>query len=121
MIKRFQLFLGPARLRSLFLLFAGTGLASLILNAVVNQYDWVRPVQSLLALVFIVGALVIILGRLSPEERGRWIAVLIPAVIAIFIGLVIVPQYAAVLLGGSLGWIVAGLVPHAQPDADGIS
>jgi tetratricopeptide (TPR) repeat protein len=109
MIKRIQLFLGPARIRALIALFAVTGLVSLILNSIVNQYTWVRPVQSLLALVFIIGALVIVAGRMRPEERGRYIAILIPALVAIFIALVIAPQYSAVLIGGSLGWIVAGL------------
>jgi len=109
MIKRIQLFLGPARVRALIILFAVTGLISLILNTVINQYEWVRLVQSLLVLVFIGGAAVIVGGRMRPEERGRYIAVLIPAVIAVFIALLIAPQYSAVLIGGSLGWIVAGL------------
>jgi tetratricopeptide (TPR) repeat protein len=109
MIKRIQIFLGPARVRALILLFAVTGLLSLMLNAVINQYDWVRPVQSLLVIVFIIGALVIVGGRLRPEERGRWVAVFTPSVIAIFIALFIAPQYSAVLIGGALGWIVAGL------------
>jgi tetratricopeptide (TPR) repeat protein len=109
MVKRFQLFLGPARIRALFLLLAVTGLGSLVLNSIVNQYEWVRPVQSALFLVFVVGAIIIVGGRMRPEERGRWIAILIPALIAMFFGLLIVPQYSAVLLGGSFGWIVAGL------------
>lgn len=109
MMKRIQLFLGPARVRALITLFAVTGLISLILNSIVNQYTWVRPAQSLLVLVFVVGAAIIVGGRMRPEERGRYIAILIPAVVAIFIALVIAPQYSAVLIGGSLGWIVAGL------------
>jgi predicted Zn-dependent protease len=107
MIKHLQLFLGPARVRALFILLAITGLASLVLNAIVNQYDWVRPAQSLLFLVFVIGAIIIIGGRMRPEERGRWIAIILPALIAMVMGLFFVPQYSAVLLGGSLGWIVA--------------
>jgi len=109
MIKQIQLFLGPARLRALIALFAVTGLISLILNSMVNQYQWVRPVQSLLVLVFVVGGLVIIGGRMRREERGRWVTILTPSVIAIFIALLIAPQYSSVLIGGSLGWIVAAL------------
>lgn len=109
MIRQIQLFLGPGRVRALILLFAITGLISLMLNAIVNQYDWVRLVQSGLVLVFIVGAALIVGGRMRQEERGRWIAILLPAVIAVFIALIIAPQYGAVLVGGALGWIVAAL------------
>lgn len=109
MINRLTLFLGPARLRALFFLLAGTGLASLILNVIVDQYDWVRPVQTLLALAFVVGAAIIVLGRLDPEDRGRWLALLLPAVGAIVLGLTVLPQYLLPLTGAALGWIVAGL------------
>lgn len=109
MIDRFRLFLGPARLRSLFLLIALTGLASLILNALVTQYDWVRPVQTLLALAALIGALVIIGGRLEPEDRARWAAVLLPAVGAVLLGLLVLPNLLLPLTGAALGWIVAGL------------
>lgn len=109
MINRLTLFLGPARLRALFFLLAGTGLASLILNVIVDEYDWVRPVQTLLALAFVVGAAIIVLGRLDPEDRGRWLALLLPAVGAIVLGLTVLPQYLLPLTGAALGWIVAGL------------
>ncbi len=109
-LERIQIFLGPARARVFIAWFALTGLISLILNAFVNQYEWVRAVQSLLVIAFLVGAAVIAGGRLSPEERGRWLAILGPALIAIFIALVIAPQFSAALLGGALGWIVAGLL-----------
>ncbi len=109
MINRFQLFLGPARFRAFILLFGLTGLASLILNTVVNQYEWVRPVQSLLLAVFVVGAFIIVGGRLPPEERARWTAILLPAFIAIFIALLVAPQVSGLLIGGAFGWIVAAL------------
>jgi tetratricopeptide (TPR) repeat protein len=115
MIRQIQLFLGPVRLRALIILFAVTGLISLILNAVVNQYDWVRLVQSGLVLIFIVGAAVIVGGRMRQEERGRWIAILLPSIIAIAIALFIAPQYGAVLVGGALGWIVAALFLTRSP------
>lgn len=109
MINRFQLFLGPTRTRAFVVWFALTGLISLVLNTVVNQYDWVRPAQSLLAIAFLIGAAAIVGGRLSPDERNRWLTVLGPAVIAVALALFIVPQFSALLIGGALGWIVAGL------------
>lgn len=109
-LQNIQIFLGPARLRIFILWFALTGLASLVLNTVVNQYDWVRPVQSLIVIAFLIGAAVIFGGRLSPEERGRWAGILTPALIAVLIALLIAPQYSAVLVGGALGWIVAALL-----------
>lgn len=109
MIKQIQLFLGPVRVRALIILFAITGLLSLMLNTIVNQYDWVRPVQSILVLVFIFGAAIIVGGRMRPEERGRWIAIFTPSLIAVLIALLVAPQYGAILIGAALGWIVAGL------------
>lgn len=122
-LQRIQIFLGPTGVRAFFLWFALTGLASLILNAFVEQVDWVRPVQSLLVVAFLIGTAVIVGVRLPPEERGRWAAILGPALIAVLIVLVIAPQFSAVLIGGALGWIVAGLLltrsrmPMAYRDA----
>ncbi len=109
-IHEFQIFLGPERARGLVLLLGITGLLSLMLNAIVNDYDWVRPAQTALVLVFVVGAAVIVGSRMTPGERGRWAAILLPAVIAVFIALVIAPQLSAVLIGGAIGWIVAALL-----------
>ena len=109
MFERFRLFLGPARLRTLFLLIAVTGLVSLILNAVVDQYEWVRPTQTLLAVAAIIGTFVIVGGRLEPEDRGRWAAVLLPALGAVLLGLTVLPNLLLPLTGAALGWIIAGL------------
>ncbi|MBI5669180.1 MAG: tetratricopeptide repeat protein [Chloroflexi bacterium] len=109
-LQNIQIFLGPARVRIFIVWFALTGLASLVLNAVVNQYNWVRPVQSLIVIAFLIGTGIIIGGRLSPGERGRWAGILTPALIAVLIALLIAPQYSAALIGGALGWIVAGLL-----------
>jgi tetratricopeptide (TPR) repeat protein len=107
MLKRLTLFLGPARLRTLFLLFAITGLLSLILNAVTG--DWVRPVQSGLALIFILGAGWIVWTSLDPFDRGRWLSTLLPAVGAVIIGFLFLPDYALLLIGGAVGWVVASV------------
>ena len=108
MIKRFTLFLGPARLQSLFFLLAATGLASLLLNVFVQQYDWVRPAQSALVLAFVAGVVVIVGGRLDPAERGRWLAILLPALGLFVIGMLFLPQYLLPLTGAAVGWIIAG-------------
>lgn len=105
--ERFTLFLGPARLRALFVVIASTGLLSLMLNAV--QGMWVTAAQSLLFIIMLVGAAVIILGKMDAEDRGHWLAVLAPAVGALILAITVLPQYALVLVGAAAGWIVAGL------------
>lgn len=107
MIDRLTLFLGPARLRAIVLLIGATGLLSLMLNVVVDQYDWVRPVQSLLALGAAAGVLIIVMGRLDPVDRTRWLAILAPAVGALILAATVLPQFALPLAGAALGWIVA--------------
>jgi tetratricopeptide (TPR) repeat protein len=109
MIQRFLLFLGPARSRALFVVISMTGALSLLLNAALDAGDWVRPVQSLLALVAVFGAALIIGGRMEPEERARWFAILAPTIGALLLALFVLPQYSGVLIGAGLGWIVAGL------------
>lgn len=109
MIKRIQFFLGPTGSRILVVWLALTGFISLVLNVIVNDYDWVRPVQSLLVVAFVVGAVAIFAWRMEPEERGRWLGILAPALGALFLGLFIVPQWALPLVGGALGWVIAGL------------
>jgi tetratricopeptide (TPR) repeat protein len=109
MIQHLLLFLGPARARALFILIAATGLLSLILNVVRDAGDWVALVQTALALFALVGAAIIIGGRMDAQERGRWLGVLIPALGAIGLGLTVLPQYLGVLVGGAVGWVVVGL------------
>jgi tetratricopeptide (TPR) repeat protein len=107
-IKRLQIFLGPTGSRVLVALAAITGLLSLILNTLSDQYTWVQPVQSVLALIFLLGAVVIFLIRVGADERRRWVAILIPALGALFIGLFVVPQYGLLLLGAAVGWVITG-------------
>lgn len=107
MIKQIQLFLGPARIRAWIILLGTTGLLSLILNSVIDQYTWVPTVQSLLVFGFILGTLWIFGGRLSPEQRLRWLAIMAPAITAVFLGLFVLPDLLLPFLGAALGWIVA--------------
>lgn len=109
MLQRLHLFLGPTQTRRLFLLLAFTGLANLILNAFVDELPWARDGQTALVLVFLIGTTGLIVARLSPQERARWIAILAPAIGALIIGVVVAPDQLLVALGLALGWIVAGM------------
>lgn len=114
MIKRLTLFLGPQRLRALFLLLASTGIFSLILNAVAASAPegqpaaWIPAVQTILALVFVGGAAVIVFSALDPFDRGRWIGILAPSFGLVLLGLLVLPHLSGVLFGGAVGWAVAG-------------
>ncbi|HEX2621585.1 MAG TPA: tetratricopeptide repeat protein [Phototrophicaceae bacterium] len=108
MIKRLQLFLGPEGARALFLLLATTGLISLILNAVPKS-ETVRLIQSLLVLIFVVGAAGIVWVRLDKFDRGRWLGLLAPAFGALLMGLTVLPEFFLPLAGGAVGWVLAGI------------
>ena len=106
MIEQFRIFLGPARLRAFFLLLALTGLASLILSAV--DVVWAASGQTFMVLMFVGGTIIIVGGRLDPDARSRWIAILIPAVGLIILAFVVLPRFLLPLMGASIGWIIAG-------------
>ncbi|MCU0496588.1 MAG: tetratricopeptide repeat protein [Anaerolineae bacterium] len=106
-LTKFRLWLGETRLRAIFLLFVLTGLFSLILNSV--DAEWVTGVQNLLVLAFVIGAAAILWTRLESFERGRWLGILTPAILALGLGVVFLPQFLPLLIGAALGWIVAGL------------
>src|SRR5688572_7960195 len=97
-----QLFLGPERLRALAALFIITGVLSAILSVV--QAEWVIPAQMALLLIFLVGSALIVIGRMEGDARYRWGATIAPAILAIAIGLLIVPQYLPVAIGAAAGW-----------------
>lgn len=104
---QFQVFLGPERLRVLAALFIITGVLSAILGLV--QAEWVIAAQTALLLIFLIGTAVIIIGRMEGDARYRWGATFAPAILAIAIGLLIVPQYLPVAIGAAAGWIIAGV------------
>jgi tetratricopeptide (TPR) repeat protein len=70
----------------------------------------VRPVQSLIVIVCLLGLVIIFFIRLSAEERGHWAAILVPSILAVIIGLIVAPQLALLFMGGALGWIIAMLL-----------
>ena len=63
----------------------------------------------MLLLVFILGAAYLILGRLPREERWRWLAIIVPAVLAIVIASLLLPHLTGLFVGAGIGWIVAGI------------
>jgi len=109
MIKRLQIFLGPRRFRAFVALLGTTGLASLALNAFGQGSQVATAAQSILLVVFLVGSSTMILGRLPAEERLRWLAIIVPSVLAIVIGSLILPHLTGLFVGAGLGWIVAGI------------
>jgi tetratricopeptide (TPR) repeat protein len=110
MIEQFRLFLGPARARALILLLAITGLVNLVLNALDRQQSpWATSAQSLMVIVFLGGTVVIIGGRLSREQKMRWLSVLAPAVGAMILGLTVLREFLLPLAGVAAGWVIAGL------------
>lgn len=109
MIQRLRIFLGPRRFRAFLALLGTTGLASLALNAFGQGSQLATAAQSLLLVAFLLGSTIIFLGRLPPEERLRWLAIIVPSVLAIIIGSLILPHLTGLFVGAGLGWIVAGI------------
>lgn len=109
MLKRMQIFLGPRNFRALISLLAITGLASLALNIVADTSDLAPALQTLLLLVFIVGAAYLVMARLPSEERKRWLAVILPSILVMGIGSLAAPHASGLFLGAGLGWMVAGI------------
>ncbi|MCY4021614.1 MAG: tetratricopeptide repeat protein [Chloroflexi bacterium] len=109
MVRRFRIFLGPARFKALFVLLGVTGIASLLLNIVADRLYWATTAQTLLLIVFLAGASYLILGRLPREERLRWLAVIVPATLAIVIASAVLPHLTGLFVGAGIGWIVAGI------------
>ena len=109
MIKRLRIFLGPRRFRALVALLGTTGLASLALNAFGQGSQVATVAQSILLVGFLLGSSYIVLGRLPPAERLRWLAIIVPSVLAIVIGSLALPHLTGLVVGAGLGWIVAGI------------
>lgn len=106
MLERMRVFFGVGALRALVVLFLGTGLASAFIGA--SGVEWATAAQTILAFVFLLGAVSITLGRLEAEERGKWAAILLPALGLLLLGALFFPQSLGFFIGGALGWTVIG-------------
>jgi Tfp pilus assembly protein PilF len=104
-IQRFIYWLGPARAWTLFALLAFTGLVSLILNAVQPRTQTITLVQSLLAIAFLIGAVVVVVTRFTGQERTQIGLLIGPAAGALAIG-VLFPQIFPAAAAIGAGWLV---------------
>lgn len=109
MINRFIRWLGPARARFIFALLAGTGLLSLMLNAVRPAPTWIPLVQTSLAVIFLLGAAITIISRFDGLERRQILIVVGPALIALIVG-IFVPQIFTGAVVVAIGWMAIVLI-----------
>lgn len=68
------------------------------------------PVQSALMLIAAFGSAAMAIVTMECEDRQRWIALLVPALGLIVLGVFFLPNWALALVGAAIGWIVAGLI-----------
>ncbi|MEP7288279.1 MAG: tetratricopeptide repeat protein [Chloroflexota bacterium] len=108
-IRRTIGWLGPTRANAIFFLLAGTGLLSLMLNAVGAQAIWVRPVQSALLIVFLVGAAFIVISRFPPDDRRQLRIAVTPAILSVSLGFLF-PNYLFFFGPVGIGWLFIALI-----------
>jgi Tfp pilus assembly protein PilF len=108
-IRRITNWLGPARARIIFVLLAVTGLGSLMLNAVGTNLPWVAPVQSGLLVAFLFGTAVTVLTRYSADERRQVGLAVIPALVAVSLGLMF-PSLLLFFAPVGIGWLLIALI-----------
>ncbi|MBN1963932.1 MAG: tetratricopeptide repeat protein [Anaerolineae bacterium] len=109
LIRRFITWLGPARAWTLFGLLAVSGTISLMLQAVGTDTPWVVLVQNALILVWLVGTVAVLAGRLQPADRRNLIIAVGPTVVGVGIG-VLVPDFLPWFVGAGVGWLVVSQV-----------
>lgn len=115
MLKPIETLLGKVRLRVLLALFVTTGLLSTVLLFV--DAEWSATAQTLSFVVFALGATGIVFSALDGEQRMRWLALLAPAIGLVIIGALFFPQYMAFVIGGAVGWILAGALIFGKSKA----
>ncbi len=117
-IRRAANWLGPARTQALFISLAVTGLLSLILNAVNSTaktpFSWIAPAQTGLLLIFLIGALFIVISRLRREDRRRFIVIFMPAIAAFSLAL-LYPSLWLLFVPTGIGWIFIAYVASRSP------
>jgi tetratricopeptide (TPR) repeat protein len=101
--------LGPTRAQAFFVLLAVTGLGSLILNIIQPQPVWVRAVQSLLVIAFLIGAALIVISRFPVQDRRHLVFAIGPAIIAISLG-ILYPQFIIFFAAIGIGWLLISMV-----------
>ncbi|QPC80725.1 hypothetical protein G4Y79_13490 [Phototrophicus methaneseepsis] len=114
MLDQFRYFLGPSRFRALVLLLVITGGISIFLTFIPGEIAVL--LQSALVLIFGVGAAVIVGGRMNNEERLRWLAIIAPALGLFLLGMFF-ESYRAIFFGGSIGWVIVGLLTFGRARA----
>lgn len=102
----FRLFLGQRRFNALLVLLLSTGLVSTFFVFV--RQSWAVTAQTLAFLVFLIGAVGIVVSAMEGDQRYRWGAILFPVVIALLFGVLIAPHLLGFAVGASVGWIIAG-------------
>ncbi len=107
-IRQFINWLGPTRAQILFFLLALTGLGSLMLNVIGQSVAWVRLAQSILLIAFLVGSALTVLSRFPQEERQQFGVAVLPAVVALSLG-VVFPDLGIFFIVIAVGWLLIAL------------
>ncbi len=81
-----------------------SGLVSVALGLLFPTAEWGLPVQILLVLSFV---LFVVLLYVPPDARLRILAGGIPALGAVLLGMVVLPQWLGLFIGLAVGWMVA--------------
>jgi tetratricopeptide (TPR) repeat protein len=106
MLTAFQKWLGPGRFRTLIGLLIGTGLASTGLQIAFPEADWLAGAQVVLVLCFLGGGALIIGAAMSPVRQRRWAFMVGPALLALVVGLLLIPGWSRFFMGAALGWLL---------------
>lgn len=99
--------MGEWRFWSLIGAFIVTGILSIILQADASAQS--VPLQNGLVFGFMAVAASLIGSAMDAEQRQLWISLIVPAFGLVVLGVVFLPQFQAILLGGAFGWIIVGL------------
>lgn len=105
--ERFRIFLGPERFLTFVILLATTGFLSLGLRVFGGEQS--ITLQTILAIVGLLGAGGIIGSAMHTQQRLKWLAILAPAFGLVLLGVMFLPNLRTALLGGAFGWVLVGL------------
>lgn len=108
MIQNFKTWLGEGRFWALIGMLIVTGLGSLVFQFTGIENTVVT--QNALVGAFLVGSILLIGSRMDTAQRGRWAAILVPSFGLVLLGVLFLPQYLWIFLGGAFGWAVISLL-----------